>query len=221
MAQYTPLYLKKELTSSEGSLLYRLLLPEQYDESRTYPLIIVLHGAGERGSNNEAQLVHGSQMFTDPGNRKKFPAILVFPQCPAEDYWSSVRIDRATTPLALEFDYTRPATAPLRLTMMLIDELIKTEAVDTRRIYITGLSMGGMGTFEAVHRYPETFAAALPICGGGDVQNYKKVRTPFWVFHGSDDAVVDVNHSRAMVARLKELKMKVKYTEYAGVNHNS
>lgn len=222
IAQDMSLYSKKEFASADGKKLpYRILLPEAYDPSRKYPLILVLHGAGERGNDNEKQLVHGSKLFLDPTNRRKFPAIVVFPQCPEDSYWSSVQIDRAKTPLALDFDYTRPANEPLTLAMMLVAELVKTEGVDARRVYITGLSMGGMGTFEAVYRNPGVFAAALPICGGGDTGHYRKVDTPFWVFHGTDDAVVDVNYSRAMVDRLKELKVKVKYTEYPGVNHNS
>ena len=81
--------------------------------------------------------------------------------------------------------------------------------------------MGGMGTFEAVYRFPDRFAAAMPICGGGDTVHYRKVKTPFWIFHGTDDSVVDVEYSRSMVTKLKDLKMKVRYTEYPAVNHNS
>jgi predicted peptidase len=105
--------------------------------------------------------------------------------------------------------------------MELMDTLMRAEAVDLNRIYITGLSMGGMGTFEAVHRYPQMFASAMPICGGGDTVRYSKSKTPFWVFHGNMDAVVDVKYSKAMVDKLKKLKMKVRYSEYPGVNHNS
>lgn len=221
-SQDLSLYLKKEFVSDDGSRLpYRILFPEEYDKSKEYPLILVLHGAGERGNDNEKQLVHGAKMFLDSAVREKFPAIVVFPQCPSESYWSSVSIDRSVMPLPLDFDYNRPITTPLRNAISLVQKLVKEEAVNERRVYITGLSMGGMGTFEAVYRYPDLFAAALPICGGGDTASYKKVKTPFWVFHGTDDAVVEVKHSRAMVKRLDELKVKVKYTEYPGVNHNS
>ena len=105
----------------------------------------------------------------------------------------------------------------------LVRRIATDEAVDRSRVYITGLSMGGMGAFEAVYRYPDLFAAALPICGGGDLRAYdRRVRkTAFWVFHGTDDAVVDVALSRDMHAKLKALKVKTKYTEYPGVNHNS
>ena len=221
-AQDLSMYQKEEFTSPDGATLrYRILYPDGYDRSKKYPLILVLHGAGERGSDNEKQLVHGSRMFLDPAVRKKFPAIVVFPQCPEESYWSSVQIDREKTPLQLDFDYSRPITAPLSLTMKLLNDLVEKERVDSRRIYITGLSMGGMGTFEAVHRYPRTFAAALPICGGGDTIRYQRTETPFWVFHGDADNVVDVKYSRAMVRCLEVLDVKTKYTEYPGVMHNS
>jgi predicted peptidase len=97
------------------------------------------------------------------------------------------------------------------------------ESVDASRIYITGLSMGGMGTFESVFRYPDLYAAALPICGGGDLKSYdgRVVTTPFWIFHGDADAVVNVELSRSMYSKLKSLKTNAKYTEYPNINHNS
>ena len=221
-AQDLSLFQKKEFTTSDGKKLpYRILFPENYDNGKKYPLILFLHGAGERGSDNEKQLIHGSKLFLDSVNRKKFPAIVVFPQCEVESYWSSVQIDRSASPLKLDFNYSNPATEPLTLSMMLLDDLIRNERVDSRRVYITGLSMGGMGTFEAIHRYPHTFAAAVPICGGGDTVRYEKVNTPFWVFHGDADAVVDVDYSRRMVSKLRKEKVAVTYTEYPGVNHNS
>jgi predicted peptidase len=221
-AQSDSLFLKKEFTSSKGDKLpYRILYPKDYDKTKAYPLVLVLHGAGERGNDNEKQLTHGSKLFLDSALRVRFPAIVVFPQCAEDNYWASVKIDRKKTPMTLDFDYTRPMTNPLSAAIELVGQLKADEAVDERRIYITGLSMGGMGTFEAVHHYPETFAAAMPICGGGDAKRFQKSRTPFWLFHGSIDAVVDVNLSHAMVSKLKAEKMKVKYSEYPGVNHNS
>lgn len=216
------MYMKKQFVGQDASVLpYRILFPDGYDKTRKYPLILVLHGAGERGSDNEKQLIHGAKLFIDSLARKRYPAIVVFPQCPEESYWSSVSIDREKLPLQLTFDYTQPVTTPLNNAIALVRQLAMDEGVDTGRIYITGLSMGGMGIFEAVHRFPDMFAAALPICGGGDTVHYKKVNLPFWIFHGGDDAVVDVRYSRAMVDRLKQLKVKVRYSEYPGVNHNS
>lgn len=105
----------------------------------------------------------------------------------------------------------------------LVKKLIKKEAVSKKRVYVTGLSMGGMGTFESVYRYPKLYAAALPICGGGDTLHYNKrvTKTAFWIFHGAADAVVDVKLSQQMHAKIKALGAEVKYSEYPGINHNS
>lgn len=223
-AQSLTQYQKREYINKDGQVLpYRLLYPKDYDKSKKYPLILVLHGAGERGADNEKQLTHGATLFLKEENRNKFPCFVVFPQCPLDGYWSSVQIDRSKSPLSLDFDYSKPATTPLQSSIELVKQLVKEERIDQSRLYITGLSMGGMGTFEAVFRYPKMVAAALPICGGGDKDRYDKrvKRTSFWVFHGADDAVVDVKLSREMVEKLKELKIPVKYSEYPGVNHNS
>lgn len=222
-SQDLSMFEKREFTSSDGQkLLYRILFPQQYDRTKKYPLVLFLHGAGERGSDNEKQLIHGSKQFIDAKVRQKFPAIVVFPQCPEDGFWSSVKFDRTAAPLRFDFDYMgQPAPESLLQSIELVKDLVAHENVDTRRIYVTGLSMGGMGTFEAIYRYPDLFAAALPICGGGDTLHYQRVKTPFWVFHGGADQVVDPKYSRAMVDRLRALKVKVKYTEYPGVNHNS
>ena len=199
------------------------MYPENYDRKKKYPLILVLHGGGERGKDNEKQLIHGSRLFVSDENRKNFPAIVLFPQCPEDTYWAATRIDRTKQPFKIDFDYSAEPNWPLAAANELVRRTIKEEAVDPSRVYITGLSMGGMGTFEAVYRNPDLYAAALPICGGGDVNKYDKriTKTAFWVFHGADDAVVDVKLSREMVDKLKALKSEVKYSEYPGVNHNS
>lgn len=218
-------YERREFVTTEGRRMpYRILFPENYDRKRKYPLVLFLHGAGERGVDNERQLIHGSKMFLDSVNRKKHPAIVVLPQCPEDSYWASVKQDLSKRPIGFEFDYSGPPTWPLEAANALTRRIASEEAVDTGRIYVTGLSMGGMGTFESVYRYPKTFAAALPICGGGNEKAYdQRVReTAFWVFHGDKDGVVDVQLSRNIASRLKEVKAKeVLYTEYPGVNHNS
>lgn len=224
VSQDLPVFEKNTFTSSAGlELPYRILFPEKYDKSKKYPLVLFLHGAGERGNNNESQLTHGAKLFADPANRKAYPAIVIVPQCPAEGYWASADVNRNTSPFTLGFDYTRPATPALQAAIELIQRMITNEGVDQSRIYITGLSMGGMGTFEAVYRFPELFAAAVPICGGADVEAYDKrvSKVPFRVFHGSQDAVIDVKNSQAIVEKLKILGTKVEYIEYPGVNHNS
>src|SRR5687767_969762 len=106
-AQDLQAYQKKTYVSTKGdSLPYRILFPENYDKAKKYPLVLFLHGAGERGSDNEKQLVHGGKLFLDSLNRKNFPAIVVFPQCPTGNYWGSVLVDRSQAPLALTFDYS-------------------------------------------------------------------------------------------------------------------
>lgn len=218
------IYQKKEYAYAEGKTLpYRILYPENYDKSKKYPLLLFLHGAGERGNDNEKQLIHGAKLFIKDESRKNFPAIIVFPQCPQENFWAVTKIDRNVQPFKIDFDYTAEANWPLQAANDLVRKLVKEEAVDKSRVYITGLSMGGMGTFESVYRNPDLYAAALPICGGGDVTHYDKriTKTGFWVFHGAADAVVNVKLSQEMVEKLKSLKAEVKYSEYPGVNHNS
>ncbi|WP_205755916.1 dienelactone hydrolase family protein [Lacibacter luteus] len=217
-------YAKKEFVLSEGKVLpYRILYPENYDRTKKYPVVLMLHGAGERGNDNENQLTHGAKLFLHEENRKNFPAIVIFPQCPQDNFWAAVKIDRNQQPFKIEFDYAAEPNWPLVAANELVKKIAKEEAVDTKRIYISGLSMGGMGTFESVYRYPTLYAAALPICGGGNTTLYDaRVKAiPFWVFHGAADAVVDVKLSREMVDRLNALKATVKYSEYPGVNHNS
>jgi len=218
------IYEKKEFVFAEGKVLpYRLLYPENYDKNKKYPLLLLLHGAGERGKDNEKQLVHGSKLFISAESRKNFPAIVIFPQCPEESFWAVTKIDRTTTPFKIDFDYTAEPNWPLAAANALVKKLSNEEGVDKARVYISGLSMGGMGTFESVYRYPDLYAAALPICGGGDVNHYDKRvgKVSFWVFHGAVDAVVNPQLSRNMVEKLKSLKAEVKYSEYPGVNHNS
>ncbi len=218
------LYQKREFKMSDNKILpYRILFPENYDRIKKYPLVLFLHGVGERGNDNEKQLTHGAKLFLLPESRKNFPSIVVFPQCAADGYWSSVKIDVNKKPIEFDFDYNRPSTDQLDGVVKMLKRVIRTESVDKKRVYISGLSMGGFGTFEIVSRFPKLFAAVLPICGGGDAKHYnKKVKTvPFWIFHGADDAVVNVNYSREMAEKLKLMGVTVRYSEYPGVNHNS
>lgn len=223
-AQDLSLYEKREYKTATGNTLpYRLLYPKNYDKTKKYPVILFLHGSGERGTDNEKQLTHGAKLFLDEQNREQYPCFVLMPQCPEESSWSSYRQDRSKQPSLFSFDYTQPPNWPLEATLDVVQQLTKQESADPRRLYIMGLSLGGMGTFEALYRHPNVFAAAAPICGGANEAAYdKRVRkTSFWVFHGAVDSAVPVENSRQIVEKLKKLQVPVQYTEYPGVNHNS
>lgn len=222
-AQSDSLFEARIYTSEGDSLPYRILYPEFYEPHESYPLVLFLHGGGERGKDNNKQLLHGVSIFSQEHNRREFPCIVVVPQCPSEDYWASADIDRTNYPLNIQFDYNKPMTNSLKMALRLLKSLINHEKVDRKRIYIAGLSMGGMGSFEAIYREPGLFSGAAIICGGGDTSAYniQQPKTAFWIFHGSEDVVVRAEYSKEMYLRLLELKADVRFTEYIGVNHNS
>ena len=206
------------------TLRYRMLAPAGYDSQKSYPLVIVLHGAGERGSDNAAQLIHGGSLFLKDSVRNEFPSFVIFPQCPTNSGWGPIHFNRDSTGKMTGFSFPEgeEITVPARLVMSLLDSLLKTGKVNSKRVYLGGLSMGGMGTFDLLARYPDTWAAAFPICGAGNVSSaprFKKV--PIWIFHGGADPVVPVVYSQDYYKALKGLGADVKYTEYPGVGHNS
>jgi predicted peptidase len=206
----------RTFAAGDYKLLYRLLKPKDYEPAKKYPMVIFLHGAGERGDDNQKQLVHGMNDFASDEVMSKYPAFVLAPQCPPDEAWGGInRLAKKATPpgeLAPALDATLKAAAALQ----------KEFSIDDHRIYITGLSMGGYGAWSALANRPELFAAAAPICGGGDsaaVAKFKSV--PLWVFHGADDKTVPVERSREMVAALQAAGASPKYTEYPGVGHNS
>ncbi|WP_304233750.1 prolyl oligopeptidase family serine peptidase [Jiulongibacter sediminis] len=212
-----------QFTDSQGTeLKYRILYPENYNASEQYPLVLFLHGAGERGDDNVSQLKNGAMKVFEK-LQKNHPCIVIAPQCPKDNYWSSVKFERTKYPLDLDFNYDYNEKESLHAAIELVNSFVKSKKADKKRIYITGLSMGGMGTFEAVARYPKLFVAAMPICGGADLSSYgkKQAKVPFYIFHGSVDGVVPVKHSQEAYAKLQELGANVIYKEYPNVNHNS
>ncbi|SHJ38747.1 Alpha/beta hydrolase family protein [Arenibacter nanhaiticus] len=205
------------------SLQYRILYPKDFSASKQYPVVLFLHGAGERGSDNQKQLVHGSKLFLEEENRENFPAIVLFPQCPQEDYWSRVAVDRTKGPLEISFEYSKGPTKALELTMALMDSLVQESYVKKDQLYIMGLSMGGMGTFEMLYRKPGMFAAAIPICGGGDLQASEIYanKVPLWIFHGAKDNVVNPHLSLDIAAKIIEFGGAPNLTIFGDANHNS
>lgn len=213
------LFQKKEFVYKGDTLKYQVLFPENYNINKKYPLVLFLHGSGERGNDNELQLTHGSSMFLNAENREKYPAIIIFPQCPSDEYW--VEISRANNQFS--FPENPKISTPMLLTKKLLDYYVKNEEVDKNRIYVMGLSMGGMGTFDLICRYPKYFAAAVPICGGVNTTRMKKVKNlPIRIFHGGADPVVNKQFSIDAYNELKkEGSTKVEYIEFPGVGHNS
>ena len=199
-----------------GALKYRLLVPQDYDPAKKYPLVLFLHGAGERGDDNERQLIHGMGDLVQPAMRKRHPAFVVAPQCPEEKRWVDVPWEAASHSLPEQ------ASESLTLVLQLLAELPQEFSIDPDRIYVTGLSMGGFGTWDLLARKPELVAAAIPICAGGDPKHVARFKDiPIWVFHGDQDAAVKVERSREMVQALEAAGGQPIYTEYEGVGHNS
>lgn len=207
----------------KDSISYRILFPENFNPAQKYPIIFFLHGSGERGSNNESQLVHGGKLFLKEEVRKNFPAIVVFPQCPANDYWANVNIS-SNEQGKRRFSFVeggKPTKAMKALNRM-VKVFLKKSFVNKSQVYVGGLSMGGMGTFELLRRQRKTFAAAIAICGGDNTNNIEKYKTvPLWIFHGGKDDVVDPAFSIAISERLKTVGDEVKFTLYPLANHNS
>jgi predicted peptidase len=195
------------------TLLYRQLFPDS-DTLRRYPLMIFLHGSGERGNDNEAQLKWGVANFATDQNMILHPAFVIAPQCPEKMSWSNIsRPDMKLQPTP---------TKPMELLIGLIQQLKKTLRVDTNRIYITGLSMGGYGTYDAIQRYPHLFAAAVPVCGGGDASKASSiVHLPIWIFHGAEDPNVSPLFSLGMVEALTKAGAHPGFTQFPEVGHFS
>lgn len=204
------------------TLNYQIMFPENYDENKQYPLILFLHGAGERGSDNQKQLTHGKDFFIQNA-RSKYPAIVIVPQCPEQYYWSAVKRHQIDGKMDFSFDSILLPTVPMQLVMTLVEDWLQSGKIDRSRVYAGGMSMGAMGLYELLTFMPNTFAAAFPICGGGDLKRapiYANT-TAMWIFHGDADGVVSVNYSRLMYTTLLNYGCDVKYTEYPEVNHNS
>lgn len=209
-------YIKDVYVTSKSSLPYRLLYPLNYNKNKKYPIVVFLHGSGQRGNDNETQLIGVPKRLTDSAGRIKYPCFILVPQCDKKDVW----VKFPNFPTSLEA--TKLATPSAEATLAKLDLLIKTLPIDRKRVYITGYSMGGEGAFDFLTRRPNLFAAAIPICSVADTAKAKLIyKTPIWAFHGDQDDVNDVKYSRLMITALKNHKGTPKYTEYPGVKHNS
>jgi predicted peptidase len=178
-------------------LEYLLYLPKDYDQKESWPLLLFLHGAGERGEDLNKVKFHGPPKLIAAG--KEFPFIVVSPQCPTRS--------RGWQPFELS---------------ALLDDLTQKYKVDKDRLYVTGLSMGGFGTWALAAYSPDRFAALVPICGGGDPNTARRfAHVPIWVFHGAKDPTVPLSASERMVEALKKAGVTPKFTVYPDAGHDS
>jgi len=199
-------------------LPFRLLRPAEVAHGERYPLVVFLHGAGERGSDNRAQLKWCVGDFAKREMREKHPCFVAVPQCPKGQKW-------VETPWDEDRFHPMPGdpSLPMQALIGLLDRLERELPIDTKHVYVGGLSMGGYGTWDLLARQPKRFAAAFPICGGGDPTMAKNfAHVPIWAFHGADDDVVPVARSQEMVDSLKAANaLNVRFSAYPGVGHHS
>jgi predicted peptidase len=175
---------------------YLLYLPKDYDKQESWPLLLFLHGRGERGDDLELVKRHGPPKLIAAG--REFPFIVVSPQCPTGQWWEPIEL------------------------LALLDELARAQKVDPDRVYVTGLSMGGFGTWRLAHYAPERLAAIAPICGGGEKYWVKEfAHLPTWAFHGGKDALVPPERSQVMVDEMKKEGGQPKLTIYPEAEHDS
>ncbi|MFA5043316.1 MAG: dienelactone hydrolase family protein [Kiritimatiellia bacterium] len=203
---------------SEQTMPYRLFIPRGYNPRNRYPLVLSLHGAGERGHDNLKQLVPWVAGWMTEEVQSKHPCLILMPQCPADQQW-------VDTPWAKgSYAYLKiPVSKPMKLARMILDKVIQDKSVDRSRIYVMGASMGGYGAWDFVMRCPELVAAAVPVCGGGDPAMAHVIReVPIWAFHGDKDTTVPTSGSQDMADAIKEAGgTRIKLTLYEGVGHGS
>ncbi len=216
VAQYEERTYEVPSADPPRTLRYRLLKPANVEAGKKYPVVLYLHGAGERGDDNKLQLLYFPEWMTRPEWREKYPCYVIAPQCPTGKYWAGLRLAK---------DAPVPASPPpseAELTYGVLQSLIGQLPIDTKRIYLTGLSMGGYGSWALAASHPETFAAVVPICGGGDVTTAPRLKdVPLWAVHGGADRVVLPERSREMIAAVKAAGGTPGYTELEGVGHDS
>ena len=211
----------EKFSSEIGELNYRILYPKNFDESKNYPLTLFLHGIGERGDDNELQLKYIDKVFLNTKNYYDFTSLVIFPQAPLNDNWSSrILIENEIRQV---FPKDAKPTNSLQLVIKLMDSMVREDFIDNKRVYLSGLSNGAMGSFELLKNRPNMFASAVLICGGGDpkwAKDFAKT-TPVWVAHGAKDKDVHPIFSIKMVESIIKEGGSPKFTLYEDVYHDS
>lgn len=210
-------YSKCEYVDSDENVIpYRMLVPDSLKDGCKYPLVLFLHGAGERGDDNEKQLLHGASIFSNPVNTARYPAFVIFPQC-KERSWTGTVDERVFMPGAS----VPPESREEEMVMKLLEDVIDNNPVDTDRIYIVGISMGGIAAYDLVCRYPDIFAAAVPICGAVNPERLPAAKNvKFMIFHGEMDEEIPVICGREAYKALNSVGAEVDYIEFSGVGHD-
>ncbi|HEX4997692.1 MAG TPA: prolyl oligopeptidase family serine peptidase [Terriglobia bacterium] len=201
-------FIPRTYRSRAGNMPYRLFEPAGIEPQRRYPLVVWLHGAGGAGIDNLKQIegdqVPGTHIWTRKENQARYPAFVVAPQSPGA--WGPD-----------EGELSREAL----LAVEIVEALKREFPIDPDRVYVAGQSNGGFGVWSLITERPDLFAAAIPLCGGGDPKRAAAlVHMPIWAFHGDRDDVIPVSYSRDMIAAIRKAGGFPKYTEYKGVDHN-
>lgn len=202
---------KLEYTDKETkvTLKYNLFVPDDYDQEKAYPLVLFLHGAGERGNDNLSILTanEGTIIWAKESEQKKRPCIILAPQCPAEKGWISL--------MQKGWEDPYKPTAELDTVYNLLLEVLKQYNIDKNRLYSTGVSMGGFGSFALNIKHPDTFAAMVIVCAAADTAAVKTIANkPIWVFTAQEDPLVHVEYPQNTIGALKQAGLSPRYTEY-------
>ena len=207
--------------SEDSQLNFRILYPKNFDKNKSYPLTLFLHGIGERGDDNILQLKYVDKVFLNPENYNNYKSIVVFPQAPLDDNWSSRLLTK--NEIRQVFPENEKPTKSLQLVIKLMDSILKEDFIENKRVYLSGLSNGAMGSFELLKHRPNMFASSVMICGGGNplwASEFAK-KTPVWIAHGSKDRVVHPNFSLKMAEAIIKEGGNPKITFYEDVFHDS
>lgn len=200
-------FLDKTISDDAGEHKYVLYVPPSYDPAKRWPAILFLHGSGERGTDNRRQINQGlgPAIRKDPG---RCPAIVIFPQAESKDL--------------IPVNVWAPTAPDGKRALAILDRTLDEYSIDTDRIYLTGISMGGIGTWKQAIADPKRWAALVPICGGGDQQEAHRIaHLPVWCFHGTADTTVPIAFSRIMIQAIQKAGGTPRFTEYPEVGHAS
>ncbi len=212
---------KSVFVKNDDSLFYRVYFPDSLEQGRKYPLIVYLHGMGSRGKDNWRQLIHGSKFLKDTSVYNNYPAVVLFPQCPKSMMWTNREKEKIKGKWVYSFPVSEPPTLSAEMANLLVDNYLKHSYIDSSKVYVLGMSMGGIGVLEFIYRWQNKYAAAAVVCGGHNktlTQTYCHI--PIWFFHGKKDRTVPYKYSKEVYEKLQKCNKDTKYTLYEKIAHN-